>query len=115
MEATPAAMGLGNSALDQFYYAILTTVTVVENEPGSLRGPVGVPDGLAGIDTTQLAAQASLVAASASTARTEQALSAADYIDNGHGSQHASQATKAPLDVRSSPDHPAPVEHAIVR
>jgi hypothetical protein len=113
MQVTPAALGLGSTPLDQFYYAILTTVTVVENANViSSSDSVEVPDGLAGIDTTQLASQAALAAASAATGRTEHALHAADYLDHGHESADAghvagpspagSSSRPAPVDTQSS-------------
>jgi hypothetical protein len=76
-----AAMGAVNTALEQFDRAILSTVTAVADPNGDPNqpGPVRVPDGLVGMDTARLAAQAALAAADASVSMLDEVIKLGDY------------------------------------
>jgi len=85
-----AAMGAVNTALEQFDRAILSTVTAVADPNGdpSQPGPVRVPDGLVGMATARLAAQAALVAANASVSMLDEVIRLGDY---DHSTDESSQ------------------------
>jgi hypothetical protein len=94
-------MGAVNSALEQFDRALLTTVTAVEDSEGapsagtSTGGKVQVPDGLAGMDTARLAAQAALVAANTSISMLDEAIKLADYNHKDDADSRRAQQSSA--------------------
>lgn len=100
-----AAMGAVNTALEQFDRAILSTVTAVEDPNGdpSQPGPVRVPDGLVGMDTAKLAAQAALVAASASVSMLDEVIKLADYDHTTDESSQQAQPTPTSREDSSQP------------
>lgn len=103
-----AAMGAVNSALEQFDRALLTTVTAVEDSDGapgagtSTGGKVQIPDGLAGMDTARLAAQAALVAANTSISMLDEVIKLADYNHKDDADSPQSQQSSAPQQSSAS-------------
>lgn len=100
-----AAMGAVSTALEQFDRAILSTVTAVADPNGDPNqpGPVRVPDGLVGMDTAKLAAQAALAAASASVSMLDEVIKLADYDHKTDDTSAPAQESQAPRQDSSQP------------
>ncbi len=97
-------MGAVSTALEQFDRAILSTVTAVADPNGdpSQPGPLRVPDGLVGMDTARLAAQAALAAADASVSMLDEVIKLGEY-DQKNETDTPAQETQANASQQSSP------------
>jgi hypothetical protein len=87
--------GAVSTAVEQFDRALISTVTTVENPDGTTRGPVQVPDGLAGMDTARLAVQAAIAAANASISMLDEVLKLGGYEHKDQPEASQSQASSA--------------------